>query len=157
MVSSFFLFLAEPDLRSTVVTACKAFQGQNAWRCLCCHAGIIVDFHVNRPPPLPLTIVISSVIYRLSPRSLSRLSRFVIRTAYTSRISSSVNRSYAYSTRTPAANMPTTLKDFESVFPRLVEDLSQQCQQYGLPKNALEWYQKVDSCTSPRSQNANTH
>jgi len=39
--------------------------------------------------------------------------------------------------------MPTTLKDFESVFPRLVEDLSQQCQQYGLPKNALEWYQKA--------------
>jgi len=39
--------------------------------------------------------------------------------------------------------MPTTLKDFESVFPRLVQDLSQHCQQYGLPKNALEWYEKA--------------
>jgi len=112
----------------------------------CCHAGIIVDLSLR--PPLPQTLVISSAIYRQPPRSLSRLSRFVIRTAYTSRISKSVTCSYAYSTRTPAVNMPTTLKDFESVFPRLVEDLSQQCQQYGLPKNALEWYQKVDSQSS---------
>lgn len=39
--------------------------------------------------------------------------------------------------------MPTTLKDFESVFPKLVDDLSAQCKQYNLPANALEWYEKV--------------
>lgn len=39
--------------------------------------------------------------------------------------------------------MPTTLKDFESVFPKLVEDISAQCKQYNLPANALEWYEKV--------------
>lgn len=38
--------------------------------------------------------------------------------------------------------MPTTLKDFESVFPRLAEDVLAQCKQYNLPANALEWYEK---------------
>ncbi|KAF1986579.1 ERG20 farnesyl diphosphate synthase [Aulographum hederae CBS 113979] len=44
--------------------------------------------------------------------------------------------------------MPTTLKEFESVWPQLVEDLTAHCKQYGLPTNALEWYEK--------SLNANT-
>ncbi|KAL8954795.1 MAG: hypothetical protein Q9193_007080 [Seirophora villosa] len=35
---------------------------------------------------------------------------------------------------------PITLKEFESVFPQLVDDLSQHCQQYGLPEDALQWY-----------------
>lgn len=39
--------------------------------------------------------------------------------------------------------MRTTLKDFESVFPRLVEDLTEHCTQYKLPQQALEWFQKV--------------
>ena len=39
--------------------------------------------------------------------------------------------------------MPYTLKDFESVFPSLVEDLTQHTQKYGVPSNALQWYQKV--------------
>lgn len=39
--------------------------------------------------------------------------------------------------------MPTTLKDFESVFPRLVDDLTEHCDGYKLPKNALTWFQKV--------------
>ncbi|KAL8924249.1 MAG: hypothetical protein Q9172_002762 [Xanthocarpia lactea] len=34
-----------------------------------------------------------------------------------------------------------TLKEFESVFPQLVEDLTQHCKQYGLPEDALKWYQ----------------
>ncbi|KZF20197.1 ERG20 farnesyl diphosphate synthase [Xylona heveae TC161] len=38
--------------------------------------------------------------------------------------------------------MPTTLKEFESVFPKLLEVLSEHAQQYKLPTNALEWYQK---------------
>ncbi|KAK5149092.1 hypothetical protein LTR04_000092 [Oleoguttula sp. CCFEE 6159] len=38
--------------------------------------------------------------------------------------------------------MPTTLKEFEAIFPQLVEDLSEHCRQYGLPKNILEWYQQ---------------
>ena len=38
---------------------------------------------------------------------------------------------------------PTTLKEFESVFPSLVEDLTQQCKAYNLPGNALKWFQDV--------------
>ncbi|KAI4223128.1 MAG: hypothetical protein L6R40_008528 [Gallowayella cf. fulva] len=36
---------------------------------------------------------------------------------------------------------PVTLKEFESVFPRLVDDLTQHCKQYYLPEDALKWYQ----------------
>ncbi|KAL8770442.1 MAG: hypothetical protein Q9209_003868 [Squamulea sp. 1 TL-2023] len=36
---------------------------------------------------------------------------------------------------------PVSLQDFESVFPQLVNDLSQHCKQYGLPEDALKWYQ----------------
>ncbi|KAL8790910.1 MAG: hypothetical protein Q9213_000335 [Squamulea squamosa] len=36
---------------------------------------------------------------------------------------------------------PVSLKDFESVFPQLVNDLSQHCKQYGLPEDALKWYE----------------
>ncbi|MCJ1233892.1 Farnesyl pyrophosphate synthetase [Varicellaria rhodocarpa] len=36
--------------------------------------------------------------------------------------------------------MSHTLKEFESVFPSLVEDLTVHAQQYGLPHQALEWY-----------------
>ncbi|KAF2718987.1 ERG20 farnesyl diphosphate synthase [Polychaeton citri CBS 116435] len=38
--------------------------------------------------------------------------------------------------------MPTTLKEFESVFPKLVEDLKEHCDQYKLPKQALDWFEK---------------
>ncbi len=38
---------------------------------------------------------------------------------------------------------PVTLKEFESVFPQLVEDLTQHCKQYGPPEDALKWYQDV--------------
>ncbi|KAL8877684.1 MAG: hypothetical protein Q9198_004343 [Flavoplaca austrocitrina] len=36
---------------------------------------------------------------------------------------------------------PVSLKEFETVFPKLVDDLSQHCKQYGLPEDALKWYQ----------------
>ena len=102
--------------------------------------GIIVDLSLEHC----LTLFISFNLYCTSSRLLSHSLRFVAPTAYPLRLSgSSIRSAHAYSTRTFAVNMPTTLKDFESVFPRLVEDLTQQCQQYGLPKNALEWYQKV--------------
>lgn len=39
--------------------------------------------------------------------------------------------------------MPTTLKEFESVFPKLVEDILAHCEEYNLPNNAKEWYKKV--------------
>lgn len=39
--------------------------------------------------------------------------------------------------------MPTTLKEFEAVFPSLVEDLSQHAISFKLPGNALKWYQEV--------------
>ncbi|KAI4229433.1 MAG: hypothetical protein L6R36_000887 [Xanthoria steineri] len=35
---------------------------------------------------------------------------------------------------------PVSLKEFETVFPQLVDDLSQHCKQYGLPEDALKWY-----------------
>ena len=38
---------------------------------------------------------------------------------------------------------PISLKEFESVFPQLVDDLSNHCKQYGLPQNALQWYKDV--------------
>lgn len=38
---------------------------------------------------------------------------------------------------------PISRKDFESVFPKLVEDLNDHCKQYGLPQEALQWY--IDS------------
>lgn len=38
---------------------------------------------------------------------------------------------------------PISLKEFESVFPQLVEDLAQHSKQYGLPEDALQWYKDV--------------
>jgi hypothetical protein len=37
----------------------------------------------------------------------------------------------------------TTLKEFESVFPQLVEDLLAHAKQYGSPQQALDWYKAV--------------
>lgn len=39
--------------------------------------------------------------------------------------------------------MPTTLKEFEAVFPSLAEDLSQHATTFKLPENALKWFQEV--------------
>lgn len=39
--------------------------------------------------------------------------------------------------------MPTTLKEFETVFPKLVEDLKEHCQKYKLPEQALKWFEQV--------------
>ena len=39
--------------------------------------------------------------------------------------------------------MPTSLKDFETVFPRLVEDLKEHCKHYKLPDQALTWFEQV--------------
>ncbi|KAF2455710.1 ERG20 farnesyl diphosphate synthase [Lineolata rhizophorae] len=38
--------------------------------------------------------------------------------------------------------MPTTLAEFEAVFPQLVADLTDHCRQYNLPENATNWYQR---------------
>ncbi|KAF2208607.1 hypothetical protein CERZMDRAFT_49045 [Cercospora zeae-maydis SCOH1-5] len=38
--------------------------------------------------------------------------------------------------------MPATLKEFEGVFPKLVEDLKAECQKYKLPEQALTWFEK---------------
>ena len=43
------------------------------------------------------------------------------------------------------STMPTTLKEFESVFPKLVDDLSEHAKEHGIPSNALKWYQDVRS------------
>lgn len=39
--------------------------------------------------------------------------------------------------------MPTTLKEFETVFPKLVEDVKEHCKSYKLPEQALKWYEQV--------------
>jgi farnesyl diphosphate synthase len=39
--------------------------------------------------------------------------------------------------------MPTTLKEFESVWPRIVADLQDHCKQYKLPQQSLDWFTKV--------------
>lgn len=39
--------------------------------------------------------------------------------------------------------MPTTLKEFESVFPTLVKDMKEHCQKYKLPEQALKWFEHV--------------
>jgi hypothetical protein len=39
----------------------------------------------------------------------------------------------------------TSRKDFEAVFPSLVEDLSEAAKQYNIPKPALQWFQRVHS------------
>lgn len=39
--------------------------------------------------------------------------------------------------------MSTSLKDFESVFPKLVADLKEHCQKYKLPDQALNWFEQV--------------
>lgn len=37
----------------------------------------------------------------------------------------------------------TTLKEFETIFPPLVEDLLAHAKQYGAPQMALDWYKAV--------------
>ena len=39
--------------------------------------------------------------------------------------------------------MPTTLKEFEAVFPTLVKDMKEHCQSYKLPEQALTWFEQV--------------
>jgi hypothetical protein len=39
--------------------------------------------------------------------------------------------------------MPATLKEFETVFPKLVDDLKQHCERYKLPKQSLDWFEQV--------------
>lgn len=39
--------------------------------------------------------------------------------------------------------MPTTLKEFEAVFPTLVKDMKEHCQKYKLPDQALNWFEQV--------------
>lgn len=39
--------------------------------------------------------------------------------------------------------MGTTRKEFEAVFPSLVDDLIQHCKQYNMPEDTLDWYRNV--------------
>lgn len=48
---------------------------------------------------------------------------------------------------TNTAIMPTTLKEFEGVFPQLVADLKSHAEQYKLPTQALKWFEEV--CQTP--------
>lgn len=45
----------------------------------------------------------------------------------------------------------TTLKEFESVFPKLEADLAEHAQKYKLPQAELEWFKKVIAPAAPRS------
>lgn len=50
--------------------------------------------------------------------------------------------------------VPTTmpqsnkLKDFETVFPKLVKDLEENAKQYNMPEDNLKWYSNVSFLTS---------
>ena len=39
--------------------------------------------------------------------------------------------------------MPTTLKEFESVWPRIVADIEGHAKSYKLPKQPLDWFVQV--------------
>jgi farnesyl diphosphate synthase len=47
----------------------------------------------------------------------------------------------------------TTLKEFESVFPTLVEDMLAHAKQYGAPQMALDWYKAVRIYFNPSFKN----
>lgn len=42
----------------------------------------------------------------------------------------------------------TTLKEFESVFPKLVEDLLDHAKKYNAPEQALKWFKAVRKASS---------
>lgn len=46
-------------------------------------------------------------------------------------------------TRSRFTAMPTTLKEFESVWPRIVADLEAHCKSYKLPQQPLDWFVQV--------------
>lgn len=43
----------------------------------------------------------------------------------------------------------TTLKEFESIFPKLEADLLEHAQKYNLPKAELEWFKTVSFVPAP--------
>jgi farnesyl diphosphate synthase len=43
----------------------------------------------------------------------------------------------------------TTLQEFESVFPQLVEDLLEHSKKYNLPNEFVEWYKAVSVTQHP--------
>lgn len=45
--------------------------------------------------------------------------------------------------------MPTTLKEFESVWPRIAGDLEQHARQYKLPQQPLDWFVNVGAQAVP--------
>jgi len=48
----------------------------------------------------------------------------------------------------------TTLKEFESVFPKLVDDLLEHAKKYNLPEEFVVWYKAVSlNPNEPRSLN----
>ena len=52
--------------------------------------------------------------------------------------------------------MGTTRKEFETVFPSLVDDLVHHCKQYNMPEDALNWYRDVSqSCSTAIRSTAN--
>lgn len=51
----------------------------------------------------------------------------------------------------------TTLKEFESVFPKLVEDLLDHAKKYSLPQEFVEWYKAVSTSPKPTSSTANRY
>lgn len=101
------------------------------------------DRQQYHPPPLPAIALFARL------QSLHRLSRPFTRPLksyqpHTPIASYSQRISIARSDLPRATvNMPTTLKEFEAVFPKLVADLKQHCEQYKLPTQALKWFEEV--------------
>ncbi len=56
------------------------------------------------------------------------------------------NRAASMASKAPRSDFefkPVSLKEFETVFPQLVDDLAQHCKQYAPPEDALKWYKDV--------------
>jgi hypothetical protein len=51
--------------------------------------------------------------------------------------------SHATGRENPTKVSSTTLKEFESVWPRIVGDLEKHSKQYKLPKQSLDWFVQV--------------
>ncbi|KAF7187010.1 Farnesyl pyrophosphate synthase [Pseudocercospora fuligena] len=88
----------------------------------------------NLPPAIGPRLLYQSVC-----RPYSRLLRPFCRPVY----NGFRHVSFAHiETPRPTAKMPVTRNEFETVFPKLVQDLKEHCNTYKLPDQALKWFEQ---------------
>ena len=49
----------------------------------------------------------------------------------------------------PKTDKPVLSRDFDKIFPTLMDDLVEHAKEYGVPKDTLDWYREVGSSSSP--------